>query len=63
MAKKEAHIDKKPGVKGVIIDGIENCLVKFSKCCNPIPGDKIIGFITRGYGVCTKETAKMCLRT
>ena len=36
---------------GVIIDGMDNCLVKFSRCCNPVPGDDIIGFITRGYGV------------
>lgn len=36
---------------GVIIDGMDDCLVKFSRCCNPLPGDSIIGFITRGNGV------------
>ncbi|MBR2338981.1 MAG: bifunctional (p)ppGpp synthetase/guanosine-3',5'-bis(diphosphate) 3'-pyrophosphohydrolase, partial [Clostridia bacterium] len=36
---------------GVIIDNMDNCLVKFARCCNPVPGDDIIGFITRGYGV------------
>ena len=37
--------------QGIIVEGLDNCLVKFSKCCTPVPGDAIIGFITRGYGV------------
>ena len=36
---------------GIIIDGERGCQVKFAKCCNPLPGDKIVGFITRGFGV------------
>lgn len=36
---------------GVIIENMDNCLVKFARCCNPVPGDSIVGFITRGYGV------------
>lgn len=42
---------KKVPENGVIVKGIENCLVRISRCCNPVPGDEIIGYITRGRGV------------
>ena len=39
------------GEQGIIVEGLDNCLVKFAKCCTPVPGDPVVGYITRGYGV------------
>jgi len=38
-------------VQGILVEGLDNCLIKFARCCTPVPGDDVVGFITRGYGV------------
>ena len=57
QAERAAHPQEQKPVRsskssdGVVVEGIDNCLVKFARCCTPIPGDEIVGFVTRGYGV------------
>jgi GTP pyrophosphokinase len=38
-------------VRGIVVQGVDNCLIKFARCCTPVPGDKVVGFITKGYGI------------
>ena len=47
----DAQKHNRHAVNGVIVEDIESCMIKFAKCCTPVPGDAIVGFITRGFGV------------
>ncbi|MBQ1169996.1 MAG: bifunctional (p)ppGpp synthetase/guanosine-3',5'-bis(diphosphate) 3'-pyrophosphohydrolase, partial [Oscillospiraceae bacterium] len=47
----EAAQHNRHGINGVIVEDIESCMIKFAKCCTPVPGDAIAGFITKGFGV------------
>ena len=47
---------RQKAVQGIIVEGMSNCLVKFAKCCTPVPGDEVVGFTTRGYGVSVHRT-------
>ena len=47
----EAVRSNRHAVNGVIVEDIDSCMIKFAKCCTPVPGDPIVGFITKGFGV------------
>ena len=51
IPENEAVRRNRHAVNGVIVEDIDSCMIKFSKCCTPVPGDAIIGFITKGFGV------------
>ena len=53
----EAVTQNRHAVNGVIVEDIDSCMIKFAKCCTPVPGDPIVGFITKGFGVSIHRAA------
>ena len=54
IIQKAQNSQKAKNIKsngGIVVDGEHGCMVKFAKCCNPLPGDEVVGFITKGYGI------------
>ena len=47
----DAELLNRHAVNGIIVEDIDSCMIKFAKCCTPVPGDAIVGFITKGFGV------------
>ena len=51
LANDSNSTDKTKSIQGVTVHGLDNCEIKFAQCCMPVPGDLIVGYVTRGFGV------------